>query len=66
MNLPVSTRLFSLVAAVCIALACVITIAEIGHPPPDGIGAIASLVLPHDKQNGSDAGWGAVVVTTEP
>lgn len=47
MNLPLHVRAFSMVVALCITAATVITVAEIGHPPDDGIGAIASLVIRH-------------------
>ena len=46
MNLPFYARALCAIVALSIAAAMVITVAEIGHPAPDGIGAIASLLRP--------------------
>jgi hypothetical protein len=45
MKLSLYSRAFPLVTAVCTASAVVMTVAEMGHPPDDGIGGIASLLL---------------------
>jgi hypothetical protein len=44
MGLPLHTRAAALVASLSIAATVVITVAEIGHPPADGVGMIASLL----------------------
>ena len=44
MGLPLHTRAAAFAASLSIAAAVIITVAEIGHPPPDGVGAIASLI----------------------
>ena len=50
MHLPLHTRAFSLLAALSTTAAIIVTIAEIGHPPSDGYGLIATLVLPEQPQ----------------
>lgn len=44
MSLPLHTRAAALVAAMSTAAAVIVTVAEIGHPPPDGQGIVASLL----------------------
>jgi hypothetical protein len=44
MSLPLHTRAAALVAAMSTAAAVIVTVAEIGHPPPDGQGVVASLL----------------------
>ena len=46
MGLPLHTRAAALAASLSIAAAVIITVAEIGHPPSDGVGMIASLLQP--------------------
>jgi hypothetical protein len=43
MGLPLHTRAAALAASLSIAATVVITVAEIGHPSPNGVGMIASL-----------------------
>ena len=65
MKLPMYARAFSFVVAVCLASALVVTVAEIGHPPADGVGAIAALLLPHGDGE-TKAEWTAQAVAIEP
>ena len=44
MGLPMHTRAAALAASLSIAATVIITVAEIGHPPSDGVGMIASLM----------------------
>jgi hypothetical protein len=46
MGLPLHARAAALVAALSTTAAIVVTIAEIGHPPPDGAGMLAFLRAP--------------------
>jgi hypothetical protein len=46
MGLPLHTRAAALAASLSIAAVVIITVAEIGHPPSDGVGMIASLLDP--------------------
>lgn len=46
MNLPLHTRAAALVIALSTTAAIIVTLAEMGHPPPDGSGAILSLIAP--------------------
>ena len=46
MGLPLHTRAAALAASLSIAAAVIITVAEIGHPPSDGVGMISSLLVP--------------------
>jgi hypothetical protein len=46
MDLPLHARAAALVAALSTTAAIVVTIAEIGHPPPDGAGMLAFLQVP--------------------
>lgn len=50
MSLPLYTRASALVVALSTTAAIIVTVAEIGLPPPDGRGAIASLLLPQQKE----------------
>lgn len=45
MSLPLHTRAAALVAALSTAAAVLVTVAEMGHPPPDGQGLVAQLVV---------------------
>lgn len=44
MGLPLHVRAAALAASLSVTAAVIITVADIGHPPPDGAGAIAFLV----------------------
>lgn len=55
MHLPLHTRALALVVALSTAAAIVITVAEIGHPPPDGQGVIALLFTPKPSSVGEAA-----------
>lgn len=44
MGLPLHTRAAALVASLSVTAAIIVTVADIGHPPPDGAGAIAFLI----------------------
>jgi hypothetical protein len=50
MSLPLHTRAMALVVAVSTTSAIIITVAELGHPPADGYGAIATLLLPESMR----------------
>jgi hypothetical protein len=45
MNLPLHTRALALVTALSTTAAIIVTVAEIGHPSPDGYGVIASVFV---------------------
>jgi hypothetical protein len=52
MSLPLHTRAAALVAALSTSAAVIVTVAEIGHPAPDGQGLVATLlVLPTMASN---------------
>ena len=46
MGLPLHTRAAALVAALSTTAAIIVTMAEIGHPPPDGYGLLSLLQVP--------------------
>jgi hypothetical protein len=46
MGLPLHARAAALVAALSTTAAIIVTMAEIGHPPPDGAGMLAFLGAP--------------------
>ena len=46
LQLPLHTRAGALVASLATTAFIIITLAEMGHPPPDGRGAILSLLVP--------------------
>jgi hypothetical protein len=43
MHLPLHTRALALVVALSTTAAIIVTVAQTGHPPPDGQGVIALL-----------------------
>ena len=46
MHLPLHTRAAALVVALSTTASIIVTLAEMGHPPIDGRGAILSLLAP--------------------
>ena len=46
MDLPLYTRAAAFVVACSTAASIIVTVAEMGHPPPDGRGVIESLLAP--------------------
>jgi len=46
MHLPLHTRAAALVVALSATASIIVTLAEMGHPPIDGRGAILSLLAP--------------------
>ena len=61
MNLPLHTRALALAVALSTTAAILTTVAEIGHPSPDGYGVIAGVFL---RDTSSKAGVEFVTVET--
>jgi hypothetical protein len=67
MGLSLHTRATALVASLSIAAAVIVTVAEIGHPPPEGAGMIASLLDSMSaRPTGGDAQSGTQVAAEAP
>jgi hypothetical protein len=60
MGLPLHTRAAALAASLSVTAAVIITVAEVGHPPPDGAGLLAFLV------DTSSAAWAGTAKAEEP
>jgi hypothetical protein len=52
MGLPLHTRAAALAAALSTTAAIIVTMAEIGHPPPDGTGMLALFHAPEGPPPG--------------
>jgi hypothetical protein len=66
MGLPLHMRAAALVASLSIAATVIITVAEIGHPPADGVGMIASLVDSLSSPGGPGNAPGTLVADEMP